>query len=28
MFATTPSAHSAVAFFPLFLINDATKDLL
>ena len=25
---TTPSAHAAVAAFPLFLINDATRDLL
>ena len=26
--ATTPFAHSAVAFFPLFFTNDATSDLL
>jgi len=28
MLATTPFAHSAVAFFPLFSINEATRDLL
>jgi len=28
MLATTPFAHSAVAFFPLFSINEATSDLL
>jgi len=28
MLATTPFAHSAVAFFPLFAINEATSDLL
>ena len=28
MLATIPFAHSAVAFFPLFLTNEATSDLL
>ena len=28
MLDTTPLAHSAVAAFPLFLTNEATKDLL
>ena len=28
MLATTPFAHSAVAFLPLFLTKEATSDLL